>query len=102
MSDAKAKRSKELLRKMAEALQDGRDPFTQEWLSEHEVTLDECFNLSDVVALLIKGYLASSKEDQHKILILGAASGIDGLDPKVFRSHLELVHARKKLQKLGR
>ena len=41
----------ELLRLAADALDDGRDPLTTPFLSEHEVTLDDCFTLAGQLAL---------------------------------------------------
>lgn len=43
-------RSIALLEAAADALQDGTDPFNTNWLAEHDVTLDECFTLSEQFA----------------------------------------------------
>jgi hypothetical protein len=43
--------SSELLRAAAEALDDGRDPLANPFLSEHEVTLDQCFSLAQQLAI---------------------------------------------------
>lgn len=44
-------RTKPLLLLAAAALDDGRDPFSDAFLSEHGVTLDECYGLSEQLAL---------------------------------------------------
>jgi hypothetical protein len=44
-------RSSELLKAAAEALDDGRDPLHLAFLSEHEVTLDECYSLAEWLAV---------------------------------------------------
>lgn len=44
-------KSTELLRAAAEALDDGRDPLTLPFLSENEVTADQCFALANQLAL---------------------------------------------------
>jgi hypothetical protein len=47
-------RARDLLRLAAEALEDGRDPLSQAFLVEHQVTLDECYNLADAMAAAIR------------------------------------------------
>ena len=44
-------RRNQILLAAAEWLDDGRQPFCDEFLIEHEVTLDECFALSSQLAL---------------------------------------------------
>ena len=44
-------RSSELLKAAAEALEDGRDPLSAAFLGEYDVSLDECFDLADSLAL---------------------------------------------------
>jgi hypothetical protein len=44
-------RSSELLKAAADALDDGRDPLATPFLDEHRVTLDECFDLAEWLAL---------------------------------------------------
>jgi hypothetical protein len=43
-------RQSELLKAAAEALENGEDPFALHFLSEHEVTADECFDMADKIA----------------------------------------------------
>jgi hypothetical protein len=40
-----------LLRAAASALDDGRNPLANPFLSEHEVTLDQCFSLAEQLAI---------------------------------------------------
>lgn len=44
-------RSSELLKAAADALDDGRDPLTPPFLDEHRVTLDECYDLAEWLAV---------------------------------------------------
>jgi hypothetical protein len=44
-------RSAELLKAAADALEDGRDPLELSFLTEHSVSLDECCNLAESLAL---------------------------------------------------
>lgn len=96
MSD-QAKRNRDLLLRAAAALEKGNDPFTREWLSENSVTLDECFSLSETIAVIIKGSLALRPEERLKLLALGAVYGEPGVDLEVFRANIELPQVRKKL-----
>lgn len=45
-----------LLLDAAKCFEELSSPFTSEWLSEHHVTLDECGDLSEVIASAIKLY----------------------------------------------
>lgn len=46
-----AERKVTLLKKAAAALDNGEDPFSTSFLSENDVTLDECGDLADSLAL---------------------------------------------------
>jgi len=98
----KPKRTKELLLKAANALGEGIDPFSHGWLSENEVTLDECFGLSETISVIIKGSMALKQEDRIKLLALGAVYGEPGIDIDVFRSQIEMQQVTKKLVELGK
>jgi hypothetical protein len=41
----------DLLRKAADALEAGQDPFALPFLQEHDVTLDQCQSLADQMAI---------------------------------------------------
>jgi hypothetical protein len=43
-------RMPDLLRKAADALNDGRDPLTLPFLSDNDVTCDECFDMAELMA----------------------------------------------------
>ena len=43
-------RATDLLRKAADALDDGRDPLTLPFLSDNDVTLDECYEMAENLA----------------------------------------------------
>ncbi len=66
-------RAEELLQKIAQAFEDGIDPFSTHWLSENEVTGQECWDLTQSIAGILKGYLASSKRLQAQLAVCGAA-----------------------------
>jgi cysteine synthase len=54
-------RSTELLQAAARTLEDGCNPFETSWLVEHEVTIDEVYDLSDQLALGARMLLAARK-----------------------------------------
>lgn len=56
MSKKQPGRINELLLAAADALDDGRDPFSTEWLSTNNVTADECFALSESMAVAVRNY----------------------------------------------
>lgn len=43
-----------LLLAAASALEDGCDPFSTEWLAEHEVSLNEAYELAELCAYAIR------------------------------------------------
>jgi hypothetical protein len=104
-ASAKHERRNKLLYDAAQALEKGSDPFNHEWLVANQVTADECFGLSEQMSLIIKGFLGSSKDDQVKILAVGAVYGEPGFDVVAFREHfsnsLKMGSALKKLSALA-
>lgn len=61
-----------LLKGAALEFENGRNPFDTEWLAANKVTLEECFSLSERIAIVIKGYLASPEAAKDAILMVGA------------------------------
>ena len=47
-------RMDDLMAAAAQRFDDGGSPFEHEWLSQHSVTLEECYTLSEQIALAIK------------------------------------------------
>ena len=43
--------SADLLRAAADALDDGRDPLTNPFLADNDVTLDQCYSLAEQLAI---------------------------------------------------
>jgi hypothetical protein len=90
-------RTDALMAKAAKDLERGIDPFSTEWLLQNDVKLEEAMALSEKIGTILKGYLASDRGDQIRLLALGAAAGTKGIDMKVFRATFELHQTRKKL-----
>lgn len=57
-------RSDTLLRAAADAFDDLRSPFDRDWLVEHDVTLDECGDLSENVATAIRVWLSLTPQQR--------------------------------------
>lgn len=78
MTTPEADRVRALLRKAADALVDGRDPFDHAFLVENEVTLDEVFAMSNGVAHAIRAwvYLIENTEEIRRSLPTEAVSKI--------------------------
>jgi hypothetical protein len=70
-------RQGDLLLAAAAAFDDQRSPFVTEWLAEHEVTADECYDLSLGIATIIRGYLAASPEVKKMVQVAFARSVLD-------------------------
>ena len=61
-----------ILEAAAAALIDARDPFSTEFLLEHDVSADNCMALSNMLGMLIEGYIKSPKWAQLAMLTVGA------------------------------
>jgi hypothetical protein len=64
-------RIEELLSSAATEFENGRNPFETSWLSDHNVTIDECYDLSDRIAIIIRGFLKAPESVRLAILFLG-------------------------------
>ena len=59
-------RMEELLKKASEKFDEHSSPFYNEWLSDNEVTFDECMSLSEHITWAIKVYLVYAKNAKSK------------------------------------
>ncbi len=62
-------RMEELLGKAADAFEKGMNPFDHWFLSENEVTADECMVMSEQIAALIKWFVNQPRKTQTEILL---------------------------------
>jgi hypothetical protein len=60
---------RELLRESAKCFANASHPFSTEWLSKHDVTLDECYDLSQAIANAIRVYLDLPKDQRVNLQI---------------------------------
>lgn len=70
-------RMRGLMEKAAAAMEDGRSPFEDAFLSENGVTLDEVYTLSSTISVVLRGYLDSTTVIQREILLRGSVAGPD-------------------------
>jgi len=89
------------MKEAADAFAKGSDPFSGDWLAEHEVTLDECFSLSEKIAAVLKGYLASPPEIQQRILMAYAIEGT-GIPFSMVDSAMKHGELTKRLNELNK
>jgi hypothetical protein len=71
-----ADRRTELLMTAARALEDGRDPLAEPFLSDHEVTLDECYSLAEQLAVgarVVALGLAKPASEEGRVVLLTMA-----------------------------
>ena len=65
----------QLLKLAAEAMADGRDPFSEPFLGENGVTINEIYQMGDLIASIVKGYLNSGSLERLTILTCGSDIG---------------------------
>lgn len=71
-------KSAELLREAAEALDRGDNPFSTSWLSEHEVTFDQCMSLAQQLAIgarIVAAGLEKPRSAQGMAMLMTLAEG---------------------------
>ena len=56
----------ELLEKATDAFEVQRDPFSTEWLTQNHVTVQECFDLSELIGKILRDHWLSHKEEGIK------------------------------------
>jgi predicted nucleotide-binding protein (sugar kinase/HSP70/actin superfamily) len=70
--------SAELLRKAADALDDGQVPLVNPFLSDHEVTLDQCMSLAQQLAIgarIVAKAIESPRSPQGIAMLMTIAEG---------------------------
>jgi hypothetical protein len=71
--------SAELLRAAADALDGGTDPFSTGWLSEHDVSLDQCLNLAKQLAIgarIVAAGIEKPRSEQGLAMLLTMADSL--------------------------
>lgn len=92
-------RQEQLLDAAAAAFEDCRDPFSHDWLAEHNVTLDECGDLSGVISTIIYGYLETPPDERGALQLRGACRGA-GMPKEVTAGAVASLELRRLTRKL--
>lgn len=66
------KRFADLLEAAADALAECRDPFSLDFLGKHRVTATECIDLSNLMSIIVNGYLTTPEWIQQGMLLTGS------------------------------
>jgi hypothetical protein len=93
------KRMQELLLEAGKALLDGRDPFSDAFLSEHKVTFMECRTLSKQMATAVIGYTSGDEFVQAEVEG-SCGAHLTGLDAGAVLRILRGRRASKMLEEL--
>jgi hypothetical protein len=78
MSYATGGRRTRLLMEAARALEDGQIPLMNPFLSEHDVTADECFSLAEMLAIgarIVARGLSDPRTEEGRVVLLEMARG---------------------------
>lgn len=86
-------RKEKLLMDVAKQFEEAMTPMHHEWLVENNVKLDECGDICDSIALIIRGYLQAPERIQMALL---ACSAVDG---KEMADYLVNVMDRNRVMK---
>lgn len=93
-------RETELLNAAADAMADGRDPFHESFLVEHDVSLNEVYDMSETIALAVRLFLAAQKNPTLLVaLIAQSAGGADVAEAAMAAGLMDST--TKKLKALG-
>lgn len=71
--------SAELLRLAATALEDGRNPLASPFLSDNDVTLDQCLSLADQLAIgarIVAGGIEHPRSPQGIAMLMTMTAGL--------------------------
>ena len=89
-------RMRDLVLAAAAEFERGADPFHVDWLSRHEVTLHECYTLSERIAAILKGYACAPEKTQQVVLLCGIVKD-ETLDPRYIEAAVDEVTTRKRV-----
>jgi hypothetical protein len=92
-------RMAELLREAAKCFAEASNPFNTEWLSEHSVTADECFDLSQMIANAVSLYVYLPKDTRVSWMIkqVISESGMPDEQKRYMLASIDFKDAMKKI-----
>lgn len=91
-----SERMKELLILASKCFEEGFSPFQTDWLSENQVTFDECMTLSEMVGFIIRGVAMSDEITQTQVMMTGISDG--KISTEVARESINHVKTLKALK----
>ncbi len=62
---------KDLIAAFAKAYEEMMDPFSGDFLAEYDVSADDCFALSTLIASLLRAYLGMGSQQRAALLLRG-------------------------------
>ena len=73
---------KGLIEAFAAAYEEMMDPFSGDFLAEHEVSAEDCFAMSSLIAALLRGYQALPSQQRAALLLrgVGPSAGLSASD----------------------
>lgn len=95
-----ADRADMLLAAAAAELANGSDPFHESFLVEHDITMTECYDLSERMSVILRGFLRASRETQNVILLVGATADVD-ISPQALEDSIRFAAVTKRLATIG-
>ena len=87
-------RSSELLTAAADALEDGQIPLMNPFLSEHDVTFDECMDMADSLALGAR--IVAWALENPKLAVAAASGAGIGLQHHFFTEAMAKLNAKSR------
>lgn len=93
-------RALDLLKRAAAAFDAGRSPFEHAWLAEYSVTADECFTLSQLIAVVLMGYV-SADADLRQMLNLYGVLASAGATPDIIEGAVSSMRLRQLSRKFS-
>lgn len=93
----------QLLLDAAKCFDDLSSPFDGQWLADHDVTLDECGDLSEAIAGAIKLYLYLPKDERLTLELKRAISESDVPEDvkRYMNAQIDFQQSLKRVQKAG-
>ena len=76
-------RMDELVLAVAADLSDGRVPLSHEFLVEHQVTADECIDLTNKLGNILAGYVKAPSQAKALIMVTGVLDEDSGITPDI-------------------
>ncbi len=90
---------KGMIEAFAGAYEEMMDPFSGDFLAEHNVSADDCFAMSSLIATLLRSYVAMPSQQRAAMLLrgIGPSAGLSAEDIENGIAHASLGPATDNL-----